>query len=561
MSLAEALTLDYLSHGGATQGTEGKNSAHFGGQPPELNSCPSTISQLQTRTPGLASLPRSNALGSRSTTDYTCGTISRGESLLPYLLRLVRHLIIASCPCLCRSNTAFESYEHPDSIITSVGLVRPKPGVFIDSISWVLVLCTPSNVTLLGLAFEKPNAAPGAAGPSNDQLELRLYVTDLTIQTDGVTMSGVKGTSSGRLFCHGSDQCLYEIVYQAAEGWFSSKCSLKNLTSPRLGNFVPSFIKGKQECKSGCLASSRRCRDLIFIVLVSSDPIDFVTVDDSRNVLYTLHRSLEIEIWHLPSRDSSVAPVRIARASDICKHAQMLCPGSPSLDPRVFAIVWLGVVSPKESKNVHLVAVTRNGVRLYFSHHRGGVRGFGYRPENAAPTCLELVHVRPPPSPGQPNAQGQGFASQNTSGLPDHPPQHHALNDVRHAAYADGILVAASAHPNVQGIDNLFYATPSVSQHERPAGTGVQRPAGLWETATDVLVEGVTFAIAEVQQPAGGARLNPLATQMTAPPRIFLALTNSGLIVLTQRRPVDVLRALLEVGSGQDQNVIAFFER
>jgi nuclear pore complex protein Nup155 len=126
-------------------------------------------------------------------------------------------------------------------VIQSVGLVKPKSGVFIDAISHILVICTNSSITLLGLAFET-GANSAATGP-----ELKLYVTDMSVQTDRVTMSGVRGTDDGRVFCKGSDGNAYEVLYQAAEGWFSAKCSVRNMSTPRFSNLVPTFLQGSRK--------------------------------------------------------------------------------------------------------------------------------------------------------------------------------------------------------------------------------------------------------------------------------------------------------------------------
>jgi nuclear pore complex protein Nup155 len=154
------------------------------------------------------------------------------------------------------SSSAFESYVHPTDIIQSVSLVAPKAGVFIDSIKHLLVISTQQSVTILGLAIE-------TSPPPNAQRELRLYQTDFSLPTSGVVMRDFVATADGsRLFCRGSDACLYELYYQAKEGWFSSKCSLKNLTSGGVRNLLPGWAGGatKGEDESvNCRSSVKTC--------------------------------------------------------------------------------------------------------------------------------------------------------------------------------------------------------------------------------------------------------------------------------------------------------------
>jgi len=53
----------------------------------------------------------------------------------------------------------FYVFDQLDQIIVSVALVLPRPGVFIDDIKYLLVLATPIEIILLGVAL-----APGGRG-------------------------------------------------------------------------------------------------------------------------------------------------------------------------------------------------------------------------------------------------------------------------------------------------------------------------------------------------------------------------------------------------------------
>ncbi|UZJ54344.1 hypothetical protein CBS101457_003664 [Exobasidium rhododendri] len=490
---------------------------------------------------------------------------------------------------------AFESYEHPERVIQAVGLVRPKTGVFIDSIQHILVVCTNSSITLLGLSVDTrvpanngvtaggtsssyASAAAAASSSSSSGKggkQLKFFVTEMNIQTEGIQMSNICGTDSGRIFCKGNDGCLYEILYQANEGWFTNKCSLRNVTSPRLSNLVPTFIQGKQK-----------------------ESLDFVAVDSARNILYTLHKGTEIEIHHLPSRDSSQSPVKVARAKDICRHANMICPNTTLLQPNEFLITFLSPLALGESKSVHLVAVTSKGVRLYFTNQRGGWRTLsGYSStstsDSTVPTCLELVYVRPPPPAGQMQSaeggmsaqQEQSRSAQSSTSAANFAPHQPLINGVHHAYYSDGMFLAAgqySLEPTgsldcVLCVNRAIPTAADTSRAMTPASTGINMSMtsantshggggmDLADTATDIIVQGATWAIAEVSRSIlvrrVEERLHPLALQMMQPPRVFLILTSSGLFVLIEQRPIDTLKGLLQVGTLYDQTVHEFFKK
>lgn len=48
-------------------------------------------------------------------------------------------------------------FDGVNEIIITVGLVKPKVGVFQDFVHYLLVLATPSNIVVLGVTFSQSN--------------------------------------------------------------------------------------------------------------------------------------------------------------------------------------------------------------------------------------------------------------------------------------------------------------------------------------------------------------------------------------------------------------------
>ena len=409
------------------------------------------------------------------------------------------------------------TFEELSDVIVGVGLVKPRKGVFVDSISHVLVLATPNDVSLVGLGF-------------NDARELTFYMTGLSCPTDGISFSTIRGTSNGRIFLSsipnaaqpggfGGDGCLYELGYQSAEGWFSKKCALANLTA---GGFtralVPTFLKS-------------------FTAVPAREWVVALEVDMERGLLYTLLENKTIEMYQVPgavpvsgAAGGDGPPYKVARCTDILRQAQTICPGSPMLDARNFDIVALEVVSAKEagSSKVGLVAVTSTGVRLYFTHQR---RGYSvYVPSNL-PANLDLCHVRTPPVP----AQGQQPS-----------PTTVAFNNVSQARFATGgFFLAANSFSDE--VDVLLATSPDIGRVWNSVLQGSTSRI-FSEIAAEVQIEGRTWAIAEVTQRAPGIEsglLSELATQAIEPRREWVVLTHVGSNIVTRQRPVDTLLGVL----------------
>lgn len=461
--------------------------------------------------------------------------------------------------------------------------MRPRPGVFVDSISHLLVLSTPSHVHLVGLGYAAPE--PGA------KKEVTFYLTGLSVPTDGVSFTTIRGTLNGRIFLAsapepvvpasssggggagasiGGDGCLYELAYQSSEGWFAKKCTLHNLTSGSIvKSVVPSFL-----------------RSLAAIPL--QEWVVAVEVDTERGLLYTLLRNSTIEMYSLPSsgpgKGFDGTPTKVAKSGDVVRTANMLLPNHPML--KNFRIVEMQVVTVKEGGNskIGLVAVTSTGVRLYFTHQR---RGYYYGVAST-PAALELCHVRTPPAPAtnhQSIMYGQGGPS--TSSNQQLPHESSAanqipFNSISQARYsAGGLLVAANNL--TPDLDVLLVAAPDVSLSIRSIAEGSTTAAAaaggggggggpgtrpFTEVASTIEVPGRTWDMCEITarplvSPGAGTALNELATQPTQARREWVILTNMGANVVSRQRPIDTLLDVLESatlsGNGHGE-VGVFFE-
>lgn len=135
-----------------------------------------------------------------------------------------------------------DSFTEQSEVITSVTLLKPKSGIFVDEINYLLVVCTRTSVLLIGVsATNVPSSSRRA------RKTLKLYATDMMVSTKLVSMSGAVGTSTGRIFMAGADGFLYELEYSSSESWFSAKVALKNHSISYGASLLPSFLSGASE--------------------------------------------------------------------------------------------------------------------------------------------------------------------------------------------------------------------------------------------------------------------------------------------------------------------------
>ena len=328
-------------------------------------------------------------------------------------------------------------YEGLSETILSVSLSAPKPGVFLDTVKYVLVLATAVEVVLLAISWD-------AQGN-----QLKLIPTAYTVPTDNIIMVKVIGSQAGRIFMAGNNGNMYELDYQSTESsWapvFGSntthKCQKINHSAWnwKLVHFVPPFLRS---------------------VLDISDCLVDITVDDVRSVLYTVSKRGVLSAFYLGA-DSKAAHPPLKREfrlfDEISNFLNSTRPPESSPSASVFrenvsgmTMVGLFVVPITESRKVHLVVLLNTGIRVYLRlvasdgtpYHPGGESTNASRigPTSRPPDSLQILYVRNPPHPDDIRGNKSGTELQAGS-VPAYLPMR-AL-DIHTGAYAHGLLVAA----------------------------------------------------------------------------------------------------------------------
>lgn len=393
--------------------------------------------------------------------------------------------------------TAFEFYcVSEDEVVIAASVVPVRPGVFADIVTHVLVLSVGLSareakyIKVLGLSYSQ----------TGSQSKVEVLEAGMSVNTNGVLLDNIKGSQAGRVFATGSDNCLYELVYQRNDGWFTNKCYLRNITNPRLSNLLPTFFKAEKK-------------------------LLHITIDDERQLVYTLRQGDLIEVFSLPSKDPSVAPDK--RGQTIATSGQQ---GTPHARHDVGTIVWIGAVEREQRSNVLLLAVTDRGYRIFLDNFQG-------RSEPA-------ITVRAPPVLHQPTnvTQASVYPQQNTQAPPA------ITRAVSSVFYAGDIFMVGFNY------NSLPCQLCCITSSPTPLST-VSSPS---ESATYIDLELALSnpVFAQIPPPRKHTPITqntelvrPTFAQALRPPRSFLMLDNNGLTELVERRPVDTLRVLLESGA------------
>ncbi|KAI5300172.1 hypothetical protein KEM55_009021, partial [Ascosphaera atra] len=417
------------------------------------------------------------------------------------------------------------THPHPELIglegqpnsINAVKLVKPRPGVFLPSVTHLLVLSTTVEVMLIGLTCQ----------PSGSSKMVELFSTGMSTSTRGLDVSVVASSASGRIFFGGSmDNDVYELKYQQHEGWFQGRCSKVNHTSKGLTALTSSF---------GLTAKAQ-------------EHVVQMLVDDSRNLLYTLSSTSSIRVF-LMKADGSLNLIITKRAIDIYANIGHIISSNETLNPKV-PIVSINPIPASEASRYHLVATTATGYRIYLSA-TSAYPWMSSSSNSNIPTSMQALHVKTPPSdiPSAPMAATaqSGYQASLVLRRPVH-----TLNPTRFARrFTPGYYFCfTSRDPRA---DAVFVSTPDSSRLARPHEVAVPVKPG--EMATWIKLGSRVEDVGLCAPPAGTSHSgsgNELAVQFDDPAAEIAILTNTGIHIIRRRRLVDIFASLIRSAGGEE---------
>jgi nuclear pore complex protein Nup155 len=420
-------------------------------------------------------------------------------------------------------NPQLVGYESQPNSINSVKLAKPRPGVFLPSITHILVVATTADIILLGMGSE--TVAGGAK-------QVTLYQTGMSTSIRGLDVHVIASSDlSGRVFFAGSsDNDVYEFTYQQEEKWFQGRCSKVNQTSSRFTSFSPALSFTQKQ----------------------SEYVEQMVVDDTRNLLYTLSSLSTIRVFHLKP-DGSLALAIIKPAIDIYSNIGHIIPSNEALNPKV-KIVSISPVPTPEASRYHLVATTATGYRIYLS--ATGSYSWSPTPSGTSPpTSMQAHFVKTPPfdSPAAGAVPGtmQFQQTATTTKVPIH-----TLDPTRLASrFPPGYFFCFTSRDPTRKEDTLFISAPDSGRiaraHEnvvppKPSESAIWLSLG--SKAEDIGL--CSTPLASVASANGFG--NELAIQYDQSAAEFAILTNTGVHVIRRRRLVDIFAALVRHGGGDD---------
>lgn len=208
-----------------------------------------------------------------------------------------------------------------------MGLVKPKPNVFIADVKYLLIITTPIEIIVLGVVFadgssstNHQSAIVSSPAPTTSYNEMQLMDKPIfVINTENVAITTILGSDDNRIFLGARDGSFYEIYYQAESNWFGKRCKKINHSQGLMSYIVPGFLKvfavsNKIECHTHFINASLQTKQ-------ENDSIVKMAVDNSRKLLYILTEKGAIEAWDLGSDHSCTRRIARISSNDIVMQA------------------------------------------------------------------------------------------------------------------------------------------------------------------------------------------------------------------------------------------------
>ena len=417
-------------------------------------------------------------------------------------------------------NPELVGYEEQANNIVTVKLVKPRAKVFVDTISYLLVVATTADIFLIAVECQK--------GPEGVHTVI-LYQTNLSVSIRGTHVKAVEGShETGRIFfADGRDsEDVYELNYQQEDKWFQSRCSKTNHVRKSIG--LPTFSS-----------------------LYSATRYDFVeqmAVDDSRKLLYTLSSNGTIRVFYMKTSTTLelVITKSLSALRTLCSH---IAPNATGL--RNWKIVGIDPIAASEASRLSLIATTSTGCRIFLSTTSGS----WLTDAGSAPSSMQVQHIRFPPPDIPPANQASSTQLQQypNSGTVDFNSSTLTRTE-RGFRYAPGFFFCFVRKSNDSN-DLLFMSAPHsgpfVNQQDPSSRVDYTESFQFLQLTGHMQAVGLaTEPFSAKSTPVGFG--NELAVQYDRPLCEFAIMTSTGIETVRRRRLVDTFAAIIKYGGGAE---------
>lgn len=244
--------------------------------------------------------------------------------------------------------------------VLTVKLVKPKSGVFVADVNYLLLIATTMDIHIYVVKYDL-------------QLNnLDVFNPSLSVNVQGLMINKFAFNELTRdiYFSGESDGVnVWKLEYHSNSSFIKNRCDKVCLTKSGLSSVLPiGKMRGFDLFTSEHTDLHRKNGDQNENTNTTNaipESILQISVDEDRNVLYTLSNKSVIRVYKLAPNQKEFSQHSQLTPTEFFKAASLMIPNHANIKSFLkFRIVSIQPISPKESNNVSLIATTNFGFRI-----------------------------------------------------------------------------------------------------------------------------------------------------------------------------------------------------
>lgn len=427
-------------------------------------------------------------------------------------------------------SSQFLNIDQLKHTILTVKIVKPKVGVFLKDVNYLLLIATTMDIHIFIIKYED----------SFNNLEI--FNPNLSISTQGIVVNNLTShpVTNEIYFTGEADGTnIWRLEYSNKSSFIKNKCDKTCLTKTGISSVIPTKLPGFDLLSSNPSAAS------------IPESIAQLEIDPERNILYSLSNKSVIRVYKLQVDQPQLNEASRLLPTQIYKSASSLFVNANNFKVfEKFKLINIQHISQQESQAVQLIAVTSNGCRILLK--LGSSLGFGSMFANSSYSLrLNLSSIKFPPSRDLPvvSAELDAFtrSKQHLSQLIANQQQSQLMKNTKFAKIiSPGVFVCVK---RTKGSDKLFISIANYGFLKKNNKL-VEDAEFIKYTSDDDSTTHIhdviqlTPSMNATNTPNGYA--NVLASQYLKPPLKLAILTNFGIIIYQFRTSDQILKSLNE---------------
>ncbi|CUM67442.1 uncharacterized protein PRCAT00005138001 [Priceomyces carsonii] len=284
------------------------------------------------------------------------------------------------------SSTQFLTIDQIRHSILAVKLVEPKAGVFVKEVNYLLLVSTPLDVYIFIVKYNK------------NLNNLEIFNPELSVSTQGLTINNFainQKTKDIYFSGEGGGTDIWRLDYSNKSTFSKNRCEKTCLTKGGLQSVLPlNKLPGLD-----LFNFSDNGGDKNSIASNIPETVHQLAVDPERDVLYALSNKSVIRAYLLQKNQEQFTQHSQITPAEIFRSVSAMFVDSQNFKAFLkFRIMNIQVISPSESANIQLIAITNYGYRILLKLGTPSSFSFMTSSLHASKVKLSVATIKFPPS-------------------------------------------------------------------------------------------------------------------------------------------------------------------